>query len=298
MELRQLRSVMVIAEEAQFSRAATRLGISQPSLSVQIGRLERELGLTLFDRSSRQLQLTQAGAVLVSRSRSVLSELDDITDELQSLRDVLAGEVTLGVTKTPGPCDLLGLLQGYHSRYQGVDLAVREGLSVDLAEQLRHDRLDLALLSEVPGRPWTGLDAAARASEPLVMIMPERHPMAERKRARLDELADEVFISFPRGATIRDSVEQAARDAGFVPRVAFESTEVTRIRALASVGLGIGILPASDAASPGPTVAIVPFDDPDLAYCVALCRRRGRRVSPAARALLDLARLTAFEMTP
>lgn len=295
MELRQLRSLITVAEEAQFSRAATRLGISQPSLSVQIAQLEGELGLVLFDRSSRHLQLTQAGELLLDRARLVLSELADVTSELEGLRGVVAGSVAFGVTRTAGPCDLVELIRGYHARYPGVDLSVREGLSFELAEQLRHDRLDLALLSEVPERKWNGLDALPIGSEPLVAVISESHLLSDHDHLTAKDLDQQRIISFPTGATIRDTIDRGCTAAGFTPHVAFESTEVTRIRALAAGGIGIGILPASDAVSPGPKTTLVPLLGSEWVFRVALYRRRGRRLSPAARALLEFAMIASSD---
>jgi len=289
MELRQLRSVIAVAEEAQFSRAASRLGISQPSLSVQIAHLEAELGLVLFDRSSRRLQLTQAGELLLSRARLVVSEIADVSDELRSLRGVVAGRVAFGVTRTAGPCDLVGLLRGYHALYPGVDLVVREGLSFELAEQLRHDQLDLALLSEAPDHTWTGLEASSIASEPLVAVISDDHPLASGEALSALDLHEQSIISFPPGATIRDTIEDACTAVDVTAHVAVETTEVTRIRALAAGGLGIGVLPRSDAVSPGPSVQVRPLVGSEWEFRVSLFRRRGRRLSPAARALLEFA---------
>lgn len=289
MELRQLRSLIAVAEEAQFSRAATRLGISQPSLSVQIARLEGELGLRLFDRSSRRLQLTQAGELLLARARLVISEIADVSDELEGLRGLIAGRVVFGVTRTAGPCDLVGLLRRYHARYPGVDLLVREGLSFELAEQLRAGGLDLALLSEVPDRTWHGLDGTPIASEPLVAVLADDHPFSRRDHLCAQDLSQQTLISFPAGATIRETVERACAAAGFLPHVAIETTEVTRIRALAAGGIGLGVLPASDSVSPGPKVMIKPLTGSGWEFQVSLYQRRGRRLSPAARALLELA---------
>lgn len=149
MEFRQLRYLVALADERHFTRAAARSHVAQPALSQQLRKLEDELGLPLVDRTTRRVALTEAGELLVARARRVLAELDAAGAELQQVSGLLAGRVTIGLTQTPGPLDLLPLLADFHARFPAVELAVREDLSTTLAAQLRADELDVALLSTV-----------------------------------------------------------------------------------------------------------------------------------------------------
>jgi LysR family transcriptional activator of glutamate synthase operon len=290
MDLRQLQALVLVAEEGQFTRAAERLGITQSSLSTQIGRLERELGLSLFDRTTRRVSLTDAGAVLLVTARSVLSELDDAKSELQQRRELLTGKVTIGVTQTPGPVDVVALLADFHRRHPRIELSVREDLSVNLATELREDRLDIAILTVVEAEHRRGLELQLLAVERLVAVLAPNHPLATRRQLGIEQLRDEDFVVSPPGATIRTAVTRAAQEAGFAPRVAFESREVTRIRAIVSAGLGIAFLPRSDARSAGPEVASVELEGEHFTHTLSLCWRERRRQSPAARAILEHAR--------
>jgi LysR family transcriptional regulator, transcription activator of glutamate synthase operon len=290
MDLRQLRSLVAIAEEGQFTRAADRLGIAQSSLSAQIRNLEEELGLSVFDRTTRRVNLTDAGASLLETARSVLAEIDDVKSGLQQRRDLLSGQVTIGVTQTPGPVDVVGLLADFHHQHPSIELSVREDLSINLADQLRDDQLDIAILTIVRPEHRHGLELVPLAAERLVVVMPPRHPLSARKRLTIDELRAESFVVSPPGATIRTAVVQAAHEAGFDPRIAFESREVSRIRAIVAAGLGIAFLPRSDAHSPGPEVVSVELVGEHFNHTLSLCWRDRRRHSPAARALLADAR--------
>lgn len=294
MELRQLRYLVALADERHFTRAAARCHVAQPALSQQIGKLERELGLALFDRTTRSVTLTEAGALLCVRARRVLAELDDAAEELQQLSGLLAGRVTIGLTTTPGPLHLPRLIAGFHARHPQVELVVREGLSALLAEQLRGDALDLAFLSLVaPDDDVRGLELTEFAREALVVALPPAHRFAGRRRLTIADLRAEELVAFPAGATIREAVRRAALDAGFEPRVAFETSEVARARAFVAEGLGVAVLPRSDAAAPGPPIHVAELRDPQLVHRISIAHRGGKRHAPAAAALLELARAAA-----
>jgi LysR family transcriptional activator of glutamate synthase operon len=292
MELRQLRYLVALADERHFTRAAERERVAQPALSQQIRKLERELGVALFDRTTRRVSLTEAGALLVAHARRVLAELADASAELDGLRGLLGGRVTIGLTQTPGPLDLVRLLGDFHAHHPAVELAVREDLSTALAAELRVDALDLAFLSLVDEADRRGLDVHPLAHERLVVALPADHRLAGRRAIRIGDLREEELISFSEGATIRAAVRRIAREAGFEPRIAFETGEVARMRALVAAGLGVAVLPRSDAEAPGPPVAVVDLRAPALTHRISLCWRHGKRHAPAARALLEQARAT------
>jgi LysR family transcriptional activator of glutamate synthase operon len=292
MDLRQLRSLVTIAEEAQFTRAADRLGIAQSSLSAQIRLLEQEVGVPLFNRTTRRVTVTTAGESLIATARLVLAEIEDAKAELQRHRELLTGHVTIGVTQTPGPVNVVALLAEFHRRHPGIELSVREELSVNLANDLREDRVDIAILTITEPDDCRGLGIEELAIERLVAILPTDHPLAREQNIRVDQLRDESFVLSPPGATIRTAMVRAARECGFEPQVAFESREVARIREIVRAGLGVGVLPRSDATSSGPAVACVELDGEEFNHTLSLCWRESRRHSPAAKALLEGARNT------
>jgi DNA-binding transcriptional LysR family regulator len=297
MELRQLRYLIAVAEEQHFTRAAAREHVAQPALSQQIKRLEAELGLTLVQRTTRRVAMTEAGDLLVARGRRALAELDAAHAELQSLAGVQAGRLSVGALHTMGPVDLSVLLAAFHRSHPGVELTVREQSSEELAEMLRDDEVDLAFLSVTERIQSHGLTLHPLVSEELVAVLPEDHPLAGRPRVRLGELARDSFISFREGARLRELLVSAAAAAGFQPRIALESNESRRIRSLVSRGLGVAILPRSDADGPGAAVAVSALVGPALRRDVTLASRAQRRPSPAAQAFLALT-LGAFAYPP
>lgn len=287
MELRQLRYFVALAEERSFTRAARAANVAQPALSRQIHKLENELGLPLVDRTTRHVTITPAGQDLLAAARRVLGEIEALTDSLQQTRDLLRGRVMIGVTQTPGPMDVPTVLAAFSRAHPGVELIVREGLSVDLASQLRDDRIDLALISAIGSRERRQLETRLCSTENLTVLLPVEHRLAARKQVTIAELRNETFIGFPPGATIREVVERVAKQAGFKPRLTFETYDVHRAGALVGEGLGVAVLPESDARRGGPETISVPLRVPTLRYEVFAAWRAQRRLTPAATALRE-----------
>ena len=289
MDLRQLRYLVALADEAHFTRAAARMHVAQPALSQQIRKLEDELGLPLVDRSTRRVALTEAGILLVDRARRVLAEIDAVRAELDDLAGVRGGHLVIGAMQSLGPFDLSILLAMFHQQYPAVELTVQEEVSDALLAMLRADAVDLAFVSVTERVDHDVLETKRLLTEPLVVMVARDHPLAARERVRMAELRDEPFIAFREGAGLRRILTVAAHDAGFDAQIAFETNEVERARALASRGLGVTIVPESDAHRHGPPIAGVPLHRPSLTRDVTLVWRSGRRHTPAARAFFELA---------
>lgn len=289
MDLRQLRYLVALAEELNFTRAAAAEHVAQPALSQQIRRLEEEVGVGLVERTTRKVALTEAGELLAVRARRILAELAIAREELEALRGVDVGHVTIGAIHTMGPIDLSLALAAFHEAHPGVALTVREQHSEECAEQLRADELDLAFLSVTERVESHELALHQLISEELMVLLPRRHALAGRARVRMAELAQEDFISFRQGARLRELLFAAGRDAQFEPRVTLESNEAQRIRALVSRGLGVAILPRSDAMVPDTDIVAAPIVEPLLRRDITLAWRAGRRQSPATAAFLELA---------
>ncbi len=288
MELRQLRSCVAVADHLHFTRASEALHLAQPALSQQIRRLEEELGLELFARTSRSVALTEAGEEVVARARRILAEADAIQADVDALRGVLRGRVVVGSMQSLGPLDLPGLLADFHSQHPGVDVVLREDTTQRMLAMIAADELDLAVAT-IEETPPDGLETCALYEEELVLAVARDHPLAGRRRIRPASLPPGPFIFFREGSGLRTATEQALDAAGIEPQVRFETNELSRVRALASRGLGVAIMPRSDTEGPGPPVAAIPIGPPALLRAVGLVWRRGRRRAPAAEAFLAFA---------
>jgi LysR family transcriptional activator of glutamate synthase operon len=291
MELRQLRYFIAVAERRHFTRAAADLHVAQPALSQQIRRLEDELGFELLARTSRSVALTQAGEVLLVRARRVLAEVDGALEDLEALKGLLTGRVVIGAIQSLGPFDLPGLLADFHALHPGVDILLREETTQRMLAMLAADELDLAVAAIEPAPP-DELAFAEIYEEDLVLAVPPKHPLAGRERLALTDLPDDPFIFFREGSGLRAATERALAAAGIVPRVRFESTELTRVRALVARGLGVAIMPRSETerpSSPAQRVVAIALGPPALRRRIGLVWRRERRQPPAAEAFLRFA---------
>jgi DNA-binding transcriptional LysR family regulator len=285
MELRQLRYLVLLAEELSFTRAAARGHVAQPALSRQIRRLEDEFGTPLVDRTSRRVRMTAAGEALVEHAVRALHELDEARSELLDASEVVGGGLRLGVTATPGPVPIADVLSVFHERYPNVDLHVREGLSVDLADRLRADGVDLAIISRLPDVARQRLAMELIAAEDLVVILAPDHPLAQRGPIELPALGNESLVLFPAPATIRRAIDDLFSHHELAPRVAVETRDTNRVRELVAKGLGVGFLPRSDATRPGPAVAMRGIRTYPLRYELFTARRARRRAAPGVRAM-------------
>jgi LysR family transcriptional activator of glutamate synthase operon len=284
MELRQLRAFVKVANAGTFTRAAEELHLAQSAVSQAVGRLEAELGFELLRRTSRGVELTEAGTAVFERAREVVAGADAIRSDLAALRGLLEGTVALGTMLPPGPIDLPGLLASFHTTHPGIGVHVREGSAPEILAALRRDELDVAFTGVEPDALGDGLAGEQMLSEELVLITPPDH-----RGLALDELSGVPFIGYRRGSALRDAVDGALRAAAATPEIVFESDELVSVRELVGRSLGVSIVPRSTADGDGPRVAALPIG---LARPLTLAWPE-RRQPPAAAAFLDFVRAAA-----
>jgi LysR family transcriptional regulator, transcription activator of glutamate synthase operon len=285
-ELRQLAYFEAVARLGGFTRAAASLHVAQSAVSAQIRALEAELGTALFTRTTRRVALTHAGDLVLARAQRVLAEISGARGDLAELAVVARGQVTLGATAVLGRYDLPNALTGFHQRFPGVALRLRTGLIAELLAALDAGEADLAvgpIHDDLPSR----FAVHRLAAEHLVIALPPTHPGAAGPgagRSALADLRDEPFICLPAGSGLRQILDDAARAAGFVPNVQFETHSAAAIRELVAAGLGVALLARSAAERAGPPI-ITRTPHPAVEHPpIGLLHHRDRRLSPAARA--------------
>jgi DNA-binding transcriptional LysR family regulator len=284
MELRQLTYFVAVAEEGQFTRAATRVSIAQPAVSAQIGRLERELGEPLFRRDRRGVTLTGAGEALLPHARAALAAAERGRDTLASLRGVLHGRLRIGVSG-PGDRRLAATLGAFHRAHPAIEITLTEQHNEPLLEAVARGDVDAALVG-IPGALPPGVRTRVVSSVPLVICVPRDHRLGRRATVALRELRDEPMITLTRGTGLRAVLESACRDAGFTPRLSAETGELASLVDLVAEGLGVALVPRS--ALDGADVAILRLTRPRLQRRTALAWNPAA-TSPAGRAFLALA---------
>jgi DNA-binding transcriptional LysR family regulator len=246
MELRHLRYFTAVAETLSFTQAAADCGVAQSALSQQIARLEKDVGAALFSRSSRQVRLTEAGAVLLPWARRLLSGAEQAQQDLDALAGLRRGRLRLGLIQTVSSAvDLAAVLGDYRDRYPGIELSVSYGISEAMLASVLDEELDLAVVGLGPERMPPGLDHRLLVEEPLVAVVSADHRLADRERIDVAELAGEEFIWFSRGTGLRRAVEAACARAGLTPPQNLEIGLVDEMIRLAAHGIGVTLAPRS-----------------------------------------------------
>jgi len=239
MELRHLRYFEAVARHGHVTRAAQELHIAQPSLSKQIQALEAELGVVLFDRVGRRVELTEAGRLLLPYARRMLREVAEARTTLQQWGSLEHGHVALGAPPTVGAHLLPRALAAFHQRYPAIELRLHEMGAARLAALLEEGIIDLAVISV----PLPGLASAELFSEELVVAVAHDHSLAQQRMVRSADLAEEQFILFPEGYELRSRTLQFCRAAGFEPQVALDGGETDTVMRLVAAGLGVALAP-------------------------------------------------------
>ena len=247
MELRHLRYFLALAEELSFTRAAERVGIAQPPFSQQIQALEHEIGVRLVDRTPRRVVLTEAGAVLAERVRSILSHIADAVTATQQVGRGMSGHVCVGFTESGcfHPAVTQTLLE-FREAYPNLHVTLKESNSTNLVAMIREGTVDAAFIRP----PFEGDDGVAHTpllQEKMVAAVPKGHRLASRKATTLADLSDEVFVFYHRRVRpgLTDVVIAACERSGFHPRLGQEAPQLTSTLNLVAAGLGVSIVPES-----------------------------------------------------
>jgi DNA-binding transcriptional LysR family regulator len=295
MELRHLRSFAVLAEERHFGRAAARLHIAQPALSQQIKQLERELGVSLFTRSTRRVEPTEAGLRFAEHARAVLGDVARAEADMELLASGHAGRVSVGFIGTATYDVLPRVAREVRRELPDIELELHgELLSPQLVTGLADHTFDVALIRSTQLRPdpLNSRDLTVRQlrTEPLVAVLPAHHPLAGRRRISLSALADEAFVMHPSGhrSSMHEEVLRACASAGFEPTVVTEVGETATLVVFVAAGLGVALVPAPVRSLGLDGVAYVSLSDPPSVN-LALATRADDH-SPAVRRVAELVR--------
>lgn len=246
MELRQIRSFLSIAETLSFVRSAEIIHLSQPALSLQIKALEEELGVRLLERNRRRTVLTAAGIAFREDAASFLMGLDQAIHRANLAAVGKLGLLRIGFISTAGNEIVPGIIREFRELHPQVEFSLRNILTMDQIEMLNDGKIDIGFLRLPISNDW-GLEVVPVHKERFVLVVPAAHKLANRRRVRLSELANQDFVMYERkhAPGFHDLLLGMLRDAGIVPRVCQNAGEMPTLIALVDSGAGIAILPAS-----------------------------------------------------
>ncbi len=282
---RQLRAFVALADEKHFTRAAQRCHLTQPAFSALIRSLEDNAGVRLFDRSTRHVELTAEGRVLDATARRLLADMDLAMGDLRDLADRRRGRVSLAALPSLAAGWLPNLLARFRQEHPGIVLDLRDALLDPCLDMVQSGVVDFAVASRRPD--MTDLDSEFLHADRYFLVCRADHPLAGQSRVRLRDVLRHPVIQLARGSSVRKHLDEAlGADA---PLPVFEVEHLATVTGLVRAGLGVSVVPAmtlfhfrSD------DLRIVPLAGRALTRPLYLVRRKGRSLSVAAQALVEL----------
>lgn len=256
MDLRQLEYVDAIARRLSFTRAARDLHVAQPALSKSIANLEEELGTRLFERTSRRVTLTDAGATFVASARRILADVSGLRFEIGEFSEGMRGAVSVSTWYHVEPL-LPQLLHDFIAQYPRIQVSVVELAAAEMVSALLHDEIDLAVSLVPPDWDVPGISHGLVRHERLVVVVRSGDRLAKRSSATLSSIADSPLIAPLHGTALRSWFDRSFAAAGIEPHIVVETNELAGAVAYVAVGLGLAILPGSLVPPLGGSVAAV-----------------------------------------
>lgn len=297
-ELRLWRQFLAVAEELHFGRAALRLSMTQPPLTQAIAQLEALLGLKLFDRTKRSVQLTAAGAALVPEARDLLARAQALPAYARASADGEAGRLRLAFVSTVGFELLPRWVRAFREHYPKVQLELIEATGDVQLQAFERGEIDAGFMLHSPGFAPPGLACRRISQDPLVVALPEQHHLANKAALALPDLLDQPLVIFPRRIvpSLYDAIFAMYHAAGQLPQVAQEAIQMQTIVNLVSAGLGVAWVPESvrQFQRPGVVYRSLPAGRPSARSGAAVPGCETSLVWPGASANPALARFMAF----
>ncbi len=287
MELKHLRYFVVLAEELHFGRAAERLRISQPPLSQMVRRLEQELGVALFSRTSRNVELTEPGRLFLEEARRTLSQAAHAVRVAQEARDGEVGHLEVGFVHACGVFPLAA--RKFARRFPGVKLTLRHMSTAEQVASLVRGTLDVGFVHLPVNRDGLVVEEVQR--DALMVALPVRHALASRSSITWRSLADQPFVGFARAAAPEayDALLLFLRQAGFSPHVVYETDSLLARLRIVGAGFGVSLVPAYAVGFPRPGVVLRPLAPPRPRVGIGVVHAPSR-VTPALQAFLAMVR--------
>ncbi len=288
MELRQLEYFQMASRLRNITRAAERLRVSQPNITVAIKKLEAELGIQLFDRSQKQLALTPEGAVFLNRIELALRNIQDAVLEVNDYKQLQKGTIKIGIPPMMGAYLFPKIFSSFQKKYSHLDIYLHEEGSMSIREQLERDELDFGII--IISGASHNLQLLPMTTSQIVACVPENSPLAAKERLTKDDIAAANVIMLKEGSFLRQTILGKLKEQSITPNIVLESNQVVTIKGLVASGVGISFL-LDMVLEDAPGVKAIPLEEP-LFVDVGLAWKKDRYISKAAQSFIDFCRDT------
>lgn len=289
LDLEQLKYVMAIVKHQHLTNASYELSISQSSLSKHLKKVEQELdGVQLFDRTTRNVKLTDAGQEFAKHASRIIAEYDNMMSAMKEFAEIEHGSLLVGTIPVYSSRGLISLFTSFQKKYPGIQLEVKEKLTNELIDLLKKSELDMAIIAlPVDMNPLNTFKTYPMIEDEVVLITHKSHPFAKKRSIHLSEAADQSFIFINHASTLYQICIDACKEAGFTPKITYESSQIDIVAGLVEEGLGVSLITLREAEfSVQSNIAIVRLET-TIKHTTALAIRSRLNHSNAMRAFLE-----------
>lgn len=280
-ELRQLRYFVEVAEREHMTEAADHLHVAQSAVSLQISKLEDELGVMLFERVGRNLKLTEIGKTFLFHIKKALQAIDFAKEKVDEYLDPEHGTIKIGYPSSFVNNLLPTIISNFKKKFPSVNFHLRQGSYAYLSKAVKNGDINISFLGPVPQEDQD-INVHILFSEKFYAIVPHHHHLAERNQLVLSDLKDEDFVLFSDGFILRKIAIEACKMAGFMPKITSEGEDIDAIKGLVSAGIGVSILPENTLINNIPRMTKkIPITYPEVKRTVGIVFPKNRELAPS-----------------
>lgn len=284
LNLKEVRAFLAIVELGSFTRAASRLNLSQPALTVQIKRLEEVLQTRLFDRNSRNVALTPVGRSLIPLLRKSLRDMENLLHDAKALSNGSVGEIRIACLPSFAASLLPDLVLAFRKERPGVTFQIHDTVASTIVDLVNDEEVDIGLTG---GEVFhADIEVLHSSEDRMCVVCAKDHPLAKKRHVSAADIARNPLVLTARGTSVRDIIDAAMRDSGCTPDVTCEPTYMMTAVAMVRAGLGVTVLPASSREIHAERGLVSRPITPKLGRPVALIGKRGRTPSPMTAAFI------------
>ncbi|QGQ97497.1 LysR family transcriptional regulator [Paenibacillus psychroresistens] len=289
MDIRQLTAFLEIANQNNFSKASQILHISQPSLSKMIKGLEDELGIVLFDRSTRRIQLTEEGRIVREHAQIISNDFQNLTNAVSDMTKLKKGKLTLGLPPVIGSSFFPNVLASFHKQYPEIEISLIEEGGKRVEQSIMEGLIDLGIVVLPVNEQQFELIPLIQRN--LCLVLPVQHPMSRKRKVYLKDLKNDPFILFRQEFNLYDRVRSACITEGFEPHITYESTQWDFICEMVAANQGISFLPETVCGNlDHKRLRVIKDIQPSIPWDLAVIWKKDQYVSHAAKAWIEFVR--------